>query len=110
MFGGDSQHEAVCVVEDACGNGDEFSAQAFAVRTSVRSGVETAKGVEPGGDVQREQRRLYPGAVHRYKTGGEVAKSCSELRVFDLFLDKACMRNHASISITSQSRLVQMKL
>ena len=53
----------------------------------VRTGVETPEGLEPGGDVQREQRRPHPGAVHRHKARGEVAKGRSELRALQLLLD-----------------------
>jgi len=89
MLGSDSEHETVRVAEDPCGNGDELSPQARAVRAAVRTGIEAAERLKEGGDVEREERRPHPGAVHRHEARRKVTESRPELRVLDLLLDES---------------------
>jgi len=78
-------------------NGDELAPQPLAVCTAVASGIETAEGLDPRGDVEREVARPHRGAVHPHKARRQVAKSRSELPSVIFSSTRSRILNHASI-------------
>jgi len=105
----DTEDKAVCVVEYPSGNGDELAAQPLAVYRSWRPASRPQRSWTPvemlSGGTPTTSRC---GSPPQSPTGG--GKSCSELPSVIFSSTRARIVNHASISVTSQSRLVQMKL